>query len=206
MAANSSGFFLPTILYELGWTDLKAQYLSVPVYLVAAIVTVANGALSDHFKHRYAFVMFPLVLLLIGYSIFLAQSSVNVGVRYMASFFMVSGAFSVITIAVGWLSNNVPGRRRKGITLAVQLGVGNCGGILGANIFLQRQSPTYTIGYGVCVAMVLASMCSATMLFIYLWTNNEAKRAKRQNGVLANLNATEQVELGEKHPAFVYIY
>src|SRR5687767_3983706 len=54
-AVQGFGAFVPQILREFGWTSTEAQLKSVPPYLVACILTVALGYLSDRTNKRGVF-------------------------------------------------------------------------------------------------------------------------------------------------------
>lgn len=80
----SVSFFTPTILSQLGWTAVRAQVLSIPIYVVAAVISLISAFLSDHLRHRYGFAMLGIVVATIGYIILLVQHEVSVSVRYFA--------------------------------------------------------------------------------------------------------------------------
>jgi hypothetical protein len=43
-------FHLPTILKQLGWTANRSQIMSIPVFVVAAALTVTSAFVSDYLK------------------------------------------------------------------------------------------------------------------------------------------------------------
>jgi hypothetical protein len=49
----SISYFTPTILHELGWTALRTQVMTVPVYVCAGRVTIIVAVFSDLLRHRY---------------------------------------------------------------------------------------------------------------------------------------------------------
>lgn len=201
--ANSAGFFFPTILKELGWTSSKAQYMSIPIWLTAFVVAVISGKLSDHYKHRYAFAAVGFLVTTIGYSILRAGAHVSVSVRYMACFFVPSGNFVAQAISITWLNNNIVGKKRRGISVALLMGLGNTGALLGANVFLQNEAPYYRSGYDVMLGLTLLGLVSATACYVYLWHENEQKR-KGKRDYLLSLPSEELLQLGERHPSFKF--
>ena len=114
-------FFLPTILKQLGWTSIRAQVMSIPVFLVAAAITLAAAVLSDRLKRRYEILMVNSLLTLIGYAILLSMESVPVGARYFAVYLMTAGGFAAQTISIVWLSNNMGGHYKRAIWVAMQV-------------------------------------------------------------------------------------
>lgn len=48
----------------------------------------------------------------------------------------------------GSLGNNVSGHCKRSVAAAMQVGFGNCGGIVASNVYLQSELPLYRTGYG----------------------------------------------------------
>ncbi|OKO95186.1 hypothetical protein PENSUB_11265 [Penicillium subrubescens] len=46
----ATSFFTPSILRDMGWTSLMAQVMSIPIYVVAAIMTLCTAILSQETK------------------------------------------------------------------------------------------------------------------------------------------------------------
>jgi hypothetical protein len=46
----ATSFFTPSILLDMGWTSLMAQVMSIPIYVVAAIMTLCTAILSQETK------------------------------------------------------------------------------------------------------------------------------------------------------------
>ncbi|KAK6365276.1 hypothetical protein LTS17_011509 [Exophiala oligosperma] len=205
ITGSSSGYFLPTILHDLGWTAIKAQYMSIPVWITAWAISIVVGYCSDKTKHRYGFVMGPLCFCLVGYAILLAQKSVVVGVRFMAVFFLVGGCFASITISLTWLNNNIVGSRRRGISTAIMLAVGNCGSIVGSNVYLASEAPWYPTGYSVSLAGVVISQVCATIYLLHVRRENKAKERGERDAHLS-LTREEQDALADKHVNYRYTY
>jgi hypothetical protein len=56
-----------------------------------------------------------------------------------------------------------------------QIGIGNAGGIVASNVFITKESPRYTTGYGVSLAMLLMCGVACTILFFGLRTENKKR-------------------------------
>lgn len=126
----SGSFFTPTILRQLGWTAIRAQVMSIPIFIFATVCALTVAFLSDKIKHRFGFIVAGCLIASIGYIILLNMHSVKVGVRYFALFTIVGGAYIAQPIALVWMSNNVAGHYKTGISAAMQVGFGNLGGII----------------------------------------------------------------------------
>lgn len=205
VTGSSSSYFLPTILKELGWTSLKAQYMSIPVWMTAWVTSLIVGFSSDWLTHRWAFSVGPLMVAVVGYIILLAQDHVSVGVKFMALFFIICGVWSAITLSLTWLNNNILGSRRRGISTAIMLAVGNIGSILGSNVYLANEAPKYPTGYAVSLSMTILAQIAATCFLAYAWYQNRQK-AKGARDHLLSLPQEALILLADKHPAYRYTY
>lgn len=69
VALSSISVFLPSIVKTLGYTNAKAQLMTVPPYACAGVVMLVLAKLSDRAKVRGPFVAAVLALSGIGYTI-----------------------------------------------------------------------------------------------------------------------------------------
>ncbi|KAI7762942.1 hypothetical protein LZL87_013433 [Fusarium oxysporum] len=144
----SGSFFTPTILRQLGWTSIRAQIMSIPIFLFATMCALVSAIASDKTKHRSGFILGGCLFTTVGYVILLNMMSVSVGIRYIALFFIVGGGYIAQPIVLVWVSNNMAGHYKLGVASAMQIGFGNIGGIIASNIFVTTQAPTYPLGFG----------------------------------------------------------
>ena len=137
----SGAFFSPTILKQLGWTSVKAQVMIIPIYVVSTIIAITCAVASDKLRHRFGFVIGGCFLSSIGYAILLNMHHVAVGARYFAMYAVICGANTAQPLTLGWLSNNVSGHYKRSVSSAMQIGIGNVGGML--SVFIP--SPFFCI-------------------------------------------------------------
>ncbi|KAA8651940.1 uncharacterized protein ATNIH1004_000839 [Aspergillus tanneri] len=140
-------FFTPTILNQLGWTAVRAQVMSIPIYAIAMVVSLSMAFLSDRLKHRYGFTLAGCLIATTGYVLLICQTAIPVGARYFALVAITSGGYLTQPILMGWLSNNMGGHYKQSVASAMQIGFGNCGGLVASNIFYQKEAPGYHTGY-----------------------------------------------------------
>ncbi|KAG5774647.1 hypothetical protein H9Q73_011686 [Fusarium xylarioides] len=126
----SGSFFTPTILKQLGWTSIRAQIMSIPIFLFATVCALVAAIASDKTKHRSGFILGGCLFTTVGYVILLNMTSVSIGIRYMALFFIVGGGYIAQPIVLVWVSNNMAGHYKLGVDSAMQVGFGNIGGII----------------------------------------------------------------------------
>ncbi len=204
----ATNFFIPTILNQFGWVASSAQIHTIPVYVVGAVLTLFCAWWSDRIQHRYAFTMGGLTLAVVGYIILLCQGplkgpnkGIPVGARYMAIFFVVSGNYICQPLAIVWLANNMSGHYKRSFAAALQIGIGNVGGIIGSNIFLSQEAPYYKTGYGTGMGMLLFGMLLCTVFFFGVRYENKLRdQGKRDDRLL--LPREEVCNLGDDHPRF----
>lgn len=89
--------------------------------------------------------------------------------------------------------------------MAMQIALGNIGGIVASNIFISSQAPLYSVGYGVALAGIVAAVLSGIAFLLYLVYQNKARDAGKYDYLLA-LNEDELAQLGDDHPSFRFTY
>lgn len=67
------------------------------------------------------------------------------------------------------------GHYKRSIAVALQIGIGNCGGIIASNIFITNQAPKYPVGYGVSLGMLLMCGILCTVFFAGLKRENKLR-------------------------------
>ena len=82
----ATSFFTPTIIRDLGFTAEAAQIRSIPVFVVATVVSLVIAWCADRARHRFGFCILGICMASVGYIILLCQDSVAVGARYFAIF------------------------------------------------------------------------------------------------------------------------
>ena len=198
-------FFVPTILYQLGWTAQRAQVMSIPLYCTGAVITIIVAFISDLVKHRYGFVILGVLIATIGYGVLLAQKSVSIPGQYTALYLIAIGSDICQSILLVWTNNNLAGHYKRSVGAAVQLSIGNLSGIVGSNIFLANQRPGYKTGYGVSLGLIWTAAVAATVFFISIHLENKRRdRGERDNRF--NLPEDEKDNLGDDDPRFRFVY
>lgn len=89
----------PTIVSGLGYSNIRAQLMSVPPYACSFVVSLATAYFSDKFQQRGVALIFSGVLATVGYGMYLGSSDLHVG--YGSLFLQNSGVFiSAPTVSV----------------------------------------------------------------------------------------------------------
>ncbi|KKZ63810.1 hypothetical protein EMCG_01914 [[Emmonsia] crescens] len=203
VSGYATALFIPSIVNSLGYNGIDSQIQSIPVWVVAAVVTMIVSYFTDRFKHRYGFVIFGVAFASIGYIILLCQGPLDgglkVGVRYMAVFFVTSGCYVVQPVTIVWLANNLGGHYKRAVGLAIQVGIGNIGGIIASNVFVRSQGPRYFVGYGVSLGMMIFCGVMSTIFAIGLARENRIREAGGRDD---RLGSGELENMGDDDPRF----
>lgn len=196
--------FSPTLVANLGYSAARAQLMSVPPYVAAAIVTLTVGYLSDKWQKRAPLVVVCSIVSGLGYALLLAN--VTSGVNYFALFLAAMGVYPLVPIIVAWGSNNCGGSLKKGVATAIVVSIGNLGGIVSSFIYPSADKPRYIKGHSVCLAYCAITALCAAVMWIYAVTANK-KRAARNAARGRDWTPEEKKELedrGDHNDWFVY--
>jgi hypothetical protein len=136
----SVGLFTPTIVNDLGFSAANAQLLSAPPFLLAGISTYIVSTWSDRLHLRGPFIATGALVSMIGYII--AYTTTTAGPRYTAAIISACGAYPCIPVSLAWAGGNAGGNMKRGIVLALVIGLGNLGGC--ASLLRRRGVGTHS--------------------------------------------------------------
>ncbi|KAH8676132.1 major facilitator superfamily domain-containing protein [Xylariales sp. PMI_506] len=180
ITAASISAFSPTILTELGWTNTVAQLMSMPIWATGIVSAFSVTWLASRLNIRFPFILGSICFQLIGWIIMKVYVP-QVGVRYMALFFMSAGTFPQMPLLMAWLSANLRGHKYLAVGMAWMVGFGNCANFISSNVFISSQAPRYPTGFsnGLSFACVgFALVCCGTAVLAYKNKKREAVRAQ----------------------------
>jgi hypothetical protein len=126
----SVALFTPTIIHNLGYSAARAQLLSVPPFVCGCITTIVIGIYSDKMNLRGLFVILGAAIAMIGYIV--AYTTSKPGPGYVAAIIAASGVFPTIAVMLAWAGGNAGGDMKRGVVLAIVIGIGNLGGYVPA--------------------------------------------------------------------------
>ncbi|KAF7189398.1 High-affinity nicotinic acid transporter [Pseudocercospora fuligena] len=168
------GFALPMLLMDtMGFSVAKAQCLSTPPYLLAAIVTWFVAVYSDKWRLRSPFILACLVLVFIG--LCLIGFASNHGAQYFGVFFAALPQCAMVPALLTWQANNIRGQWKRALVSAFSVGAGAAGGLGGSFIFKTEDKPHFYPGIATCLAATFA--CIVVVLLLLLKFIRANKRA-----------------------------
>ncbi|KAF8626575.1 hypothetical protein AX15_004798 [Amanita polypyramis BW_CC] len=198
-------FFLPSIIHGFGYSTAISQLLTVPPFVTATIIVCVWAYYSDKLKMRAPFIYLGLICLVIGYAINI--SKVHNGVKYFGTFWVVTGSYAAFPGTVAWLGNNLSGQYKRGIGMALQIGIGNFSGAIACNIYRSQDAPRYILGHALELMFVgLGLVCVPICVIAYTIINK--RRDKEMQEALERgekLSPEEVRRLGDKSPDYRYV-
>ncbi|KFY04986.1 hypothetical protein O988_00359 [Pseudogymnoascus sp. VKM F-3808] len=200
--------FLPTIIFQLGYTAQVAQLLTIPIYITAAILTIIVAYFSDKAakagKARSPYVFIPMCCILAGFLIAIAGSAAgNVpGVVYAGVFIATCGIYPAFPGNVTWISNNLAGSYKRAVGMAFHIGVGNLGGAMASNFYRHRDGPEFLLGHGLEIAFITMGLVAVVVLRINYARINRQRDLLMDEG--SELTDKEISDLGDRAPTFRY--
>ncbi|KAE8330948.1 major facilitator superfamily domain-containing protein [Aspergillus sergii] len=204
-ALYAFSLFVPTIIKELrsGYSSTRAQLLSVPPYACAAILTISVGYIADRTRQRGIYNILASILGIVGFAMLLGTNSP--GVKYAGVFLGAMGIYPCIANTIAWVSNNVEGIYKRGVTIGIMIGWGNLNGIMSSNIYRSADAPNYYPGHGTVLAYLTLFLFvgSVTEYFLLRRENRKRRRGDRDHRV-EGLTPEEIEQLGDKRPDFIY--
>lgn len=168
--------FVPTIISQMGvFTDIQANGLSAPPYLLCFISIVTCAFISDRVGVRGPFVAGAALIAAIGY-ILLGTSKV-VAVRYFG-LFLATIIFTSVALLLSWVANTHATDSKRAAGLAILATGGQCGPVLGTNIFPSNEEPYYRKGMWISCGACLLVFFLAIAQSIILWKENKRRDEK----------------------------
>lgn len=128
----------------------------------------------------------------IGY-ILLATTS-STGARYVGAFLAAAGVFPCIANLLPWQMNNQGNDSRRGVGIVLLSVIGQCGPLLGTNVYPTGDAPRFVKGQSICAAfMFFSALLALTLRTLLAWEN---RKLDKQYGTLAEqkANATAATE------------
>lgn len=195
--------FLPTILTEIGYKSLKAQYYSVPVYVAASLIAIAVGYVSDKTKMRGIYLAGFTFLGITGFG--LLRWGTGSSLKYAAVYLCAVGAFPGGPGFLSWGINNAAGPSVRAVSSGYIVSLGTAGGILAVWAYLPQDGPNFPIGHSINFAAQVVALFLSTFGIVYCLRENRIRARGGRDNRLVGLTEEEKADLGYRHPDFRYI-
>ncbi|KFZ19455.1 hypothetical protein V501_00657 [Pseudogymnoascus sp. VKM F-4519 (FW-2642)] len=190
--------FVPTIIAEMGsFTRVQSNGLSAPPYLLTFFTIILVAFLSDKFRMRGPFCAGAACVAAVGF--ILLATTKSTPPRYFGVFLAVN-IFVSVAMLLTWTSNLHASQSKRAGGYVILATVGQCGPLLGTNIFPKSEGPYYRKGMWISCAFCLLVALLATSLSLILIRKNR----KMDKEEAAAIDAGGDVEVLENR--FRYIF
>ncbi|KIJ64862.1 hypothetical protein HYDPIDRAFT_153698 [Hydnomerulius pinastri MD-312] len=170
-------YFLPTIIKSFGYSTSISQLLTVPPYVLATISVLTFSYFSDKLKLRSPFIFAAQFTALVGYIINITDAPS--GVKYFGTFLCVIGSYTASPGSVSLLANNLGGKYKRAVGMALQITVGNLGGAVASNIYRTQDEPRYILGHGLAIMFISIGLVALPITILtYKRINSQRDRAE----------------------------
>jgi len=192
--------FSPTIVNEMGFTAAAAQLLQVPIFVAGCIATITVGIMSDKHNLRGPYVIGSALVSIIGYIVLYTQT--KPGAAYIGAVIAAMGVYPIIAVALAWVGSATGGDVRKGVVLAMVIGLGNFGGVCSSFIYITP--PRFHIGHGTAMGWLGSSIVLSCFA---MWDYNRINKQKITQCEEEKIDSSRQDEfkdMGNESPLFRY--
>ncbi|PIL23217.1 MFS general substrate transporter [Ganoderma sinense ZZ0214-1] len=202
VAAVSFTVFLPTIINGLGYSSTHAQLLSIPPNATGCVFTLIVSYLSDRKRIRGPFILVGCSVAIVGYAMLIATKTP--AIQYSGSVIVAAGLLPSVSTLIAWSGGNFAGEVKRAVVIAIVIGFGNLGGVVGSFIYRQQDSPRYLPGHSACIASLclFIVLCALTMLRLHALNRSKTAQCERE-GVTAD-KSDAFAELGDSSPLYRY--
>ncbi|CAF0880085.1 unnamed protein product [Adineta steineri] len=199
---SSLSLVSPTIVQGLGFRSYRAQLMTAPPFVFASITTMITAYFSDRYARRAIFIIFWVIVVIIGFIILIVAQ--NLSIKYFAVFLAIGGITPCVAICIAFISCNISPHTKRATALAFMISVGNCGGLIGGQIYRSQDGPRFILGHGINLGCCVLGLISVIILFIGLRLENH--RRDRLYGVVSNVNSTTSITTKESNKEVVDVY
>lgn len=159
----------PIILKESGSDASYANYMSVPVWVVAAIVIVAQGYFSDKMQNRHWHIQAGALWVLIWYILLVAVNDGNVPTALLyVCVYMITPVLGISPIMMTW-NNEIhqADQETRALAIAIVNALGNLApNFANVKAWEVTQAPAFRLGKQVTTGTTAAIMVLSFIVYL----------------------------------------
>ncbi|KAI7088253.1 MFS general substrate transporter [Hortaea werneckii] len=201
-------FTMPSITKSMGYTSSQAQLMTIPPYVAGAIAAISFSKLADRYQWRMPFILGPMTLVLIGFCILFPLAKDirhQIPACYIGVMLICMGQYPTNPAGSAWISGNLAGDTKRAMGIALNICIGNSGGILGSYMFLDsEQEAGYPTGSGIGIGLSATVLISTLVLEWSYWSINKKRDAMTEDEIHAKYNEEQLNRMGDKSPLYRY--
>jgi MFS family permease len=162
------------------YSSVQANYLTIPVYILATISVAVTAYMSDRTGRRAIFLSLVVVPVLIGYAIVIGTSNTAAG--YFAMFVCAIGIYPFNCIILAWFSSNISPDHKRAVAIPVAASIANVSGVLSGQIYPTSDGPRYISGNAVSMGLEFVAFVGVCLIVLFLkWRMSAKAKAVEQN-------------------------
>ena len=192
----------------MGYTSAQSQLLTIPPYALATMFTVFWAVMSEKYKRRAPFILVTTTFTIIGYIILLTNESPTKrpGVSYVGTFFAAIGIYPSVALILSWPAINVSGQTKRATANAMQISIGNCGAVIGTQLYRPATAPRYILGHSVALGYSCMNLVVVATLWWVLSRENKRKEDHlvEYPGTKGFHDSEEDLKMGDRHPRWQF--
>ncbi|KAK5679242.1 hypothetical protein LTS10_008057 [Elasticomyces elasticus] len=173
-------YFIPTVLQQMGYKGVHAQWMTIPVWVVATVFLLVVSQSSDRSGDRRWHLAAGLAFAFMsGLVVAFAE---NVGARYACICFFVGSVYSTLPLILTWLTEliSTPSEKR-GVAIAAANAVGNLSALYGSQLWPASAGPDYIAGFtAVACFSGVGAILSATLPIIFTYLPKYPTKAEKE--------------------------
>lgn len=130
-------FTMPSITKSMGYTSSQAQLMTIPPYVAGAISAIGLSKLSDKVQWRAPFIFGQMAVVTLGFAMLVPLAphiTKQIPACYIAVMLICIGQYPTNPAGSAWISSNLAGETKRAMGIALNIALGNCGGIVGSYI------------------------------------------------------------------------
>jgi hypothetical protein len=167
--------FVPTIISEMGiFSKIQSNGLSAPPYLLCAFIIVLVCWISDWISMRGPPCAIMATIAAVG---FIIQATVEAPAARYVGVFLAIEIFCCVSLTLAWVSNIHATESKRGGGMTILATIGQCGPLLGTNVFPESEAPYYRKGMWISASFcLLVAACSIALSLILIHENKQMER------------------------------
>ncbi|OQV04998.1 hypothetical protein CLAIMM_09802 [Cladophialophora immunda] len=162
LASGTVSYFFPTLMGALGYKNRMVQFMTVPIYAVTLVVTLATGYSADHTGQKAYHVLGCSTLAVASFII--CAASTYFPVRYAFICFGFAGVQACVPLLISWEVTMFPGRERRAVSVPIINGFGNLASVYGSFIWPAQDAPRYIMGFAVMTTFMFIAGSTAVVI------------------------------------------
>ena len=203
--------FVPTIISEIGtFSTVQSQGLSAPPYALCFFVILLVSWTTDKLNLRGPFITGAALVAAVGFILLatcktpvaryigilhLSPASVPAANPPTPGVFLAVEVFVCVSILLSWVANIHSSESKRTGGYIILQAIGQCGPLLGTNVFPASEKPYYHKGMWIsCAFCLLLAVCSVGLS---LWLRHENKMMEREEGTWALEDKEGEIRNGD---------